>query len=352
MRLTVLSVAYPLAPVAPATAGGAEQVLLQLDRALVAKGHRSIVVACSGSHVASTLIATPAMQPPFDENTKQLARAHHRAAIQKALHQFSVDLVHMHGIDFYGYLPSSGVPALVTLHLPISWYPPEALRVRRPDTYFHCVSRAQQRTAPPDLPLLRPIECGVDSELLAPASRKGNFALFLGRICSEKGVHLAVQAAQRAKVPLIIAGQAFGYDEHLRYFRERVVPALGRNCRFVGPVGPRQKRRLLAYARCLLLPSLAQETCGLVAREALAAGTPVIAFARGALPETIQNGRTGFLVSDVEEMAHSILDATAIEPRICRAEARRLFPLSTMIDRYLQVYRELAGARLPAQALA
>lgn len=351
MTMTVLSVAYPLAPVAPATAGGAEQVLLQLDRALKAAGHRSIVIGCSGSQVAGTLIATPAMQPPFGENTKRISHAHHCAAIQRAVRQFPVDLVHMHGLDFYEYLPAPGVPVLVTLHLPISWYPAEALRPGRADTYFHCVSGAQHRTAPRDLPLLPPIECGVDAEVLAPAFRKGGFALFLGRICYDKGVHLAIEAAQHAKVPLIIAGQAFGYEEHMRFFQEQVAPALGRNCRFVGPVRPQQKRRLLARARCLLMPSLAEETCGMVAREALAAGTPVIAFARGALAETIENGRTGFLVTNVQEMAERIHEATRIQPHICRAEAQRRFPLCSMIDRYFALYRELARTQ-PVGALA
>src|SRR5581483_2686948 len=122
-------------------------------------------------------------------------------------------------------------------------------------------------------------------------------------ICPEKGVHLAIEASRCARIPLLIAGEVFGYDEHLRYFEEQVAPALGRNCRFLGSLGPHRKRRLLAHARCVLLPSLAEETCGLVAREALAAGTPVIAFRRGALPESVENGRTGFLVSSVEEMA-------------------------------------------------
>src|SRR5919199_249820 len=139
MTLTVLSVAYPLAPTGPDAVGGAEQVLTHLDAALTRAGHRSLVVACAGSGTSRTLIATPSRAAALDEAARRLAQAQHRRAITQALARWRVDLVHMHGIDFYAYLPPPGVPVLVTLHLPVACYPAAALRPSRPDTWLHCV---------------------------------------------------------------------------------------------------------------------------------------------------------------------------------------------------------------------
>lgn len=346
MRLSVLHVAYPLAPVASDTAGGAEQVLLHLDRALVERGHISYVVACAGSRIAGRLIATPALPLRLDEPARQQAQRAHDMAIKAALKRFSIDVVHMHGIDFHAYLPPSGVPTLVTLHLPLNWYPAEALADNRANTWLHCVSGAQHRTAPPGTALLPPIENGVDVESFS-LRQKRNFALFLGRICPEKGVHLAIEAAKRAGMPLLIAGQVFGYAAHREYFKDEVVPKLSRRCRFIGPVGFSAKRELLAMARCVLIPSLVEETSSLVAREALAAGTPVVSFARGALIETIEHGRTGFLVKDSDEMAEAIARVSLLKPEHCREEACRRFPLSRTIDQYFALYRSLSRVAAP-----
>jgi glycosyltransferase involved in cell wall biosynthesis len=264
---------------------------------------------------------------------------------------FPVDVVHMHGIDFHTCLPPDGVPTLVTLHLPLSWYPSDALRPARANTWLHCVSWAQHKCAPPGTDFLPPIENGVEVDA-GCTRRKRNFALFLGRICPEKGVHLAMEAAERAGMPLVIAGQVFGYAEHRAYFEQAIVPNLSRSCRFIGSVGPSVKRKLMAMARCALIPSLAEETSSLVAREALAAGTPVIAFARGALTEIIEQGKTGFLVENTAEMTHAISCLSSVDPQYCQDQARRRFPLRRMIDQYFTVYRSLSGVAAPLRASA
>ena len=122
-------------------------------------------------------------------------------------------------------------------------------------------------------------------------------------------------------------------------------PRLGRACRFVGPVAFARKRRLLTAARCLLVPSSAPETSSLVAREAAACGTPVIAFPVGAMGETIEPGRTGILVSDQAQMTAAIRTAAAFDPEDCREVARRRFSDRAMIAAYLDVYARLAHRR-------
>jgi glycosyltransferase involved in cell wall biosynthesis len=341
MKLTVLSVAYPFSPVGPATPGGAEQILGLLDAALVAAGHRSIVISCDGSTTRGTLVATPGPNGTIDPAARSALQERHRAAIRKALRKWRIDLVHMHGLDFHRYLPPAGVPVLVTLHLPFGSYEPGAFRLNRPGTYFHCVSGAQRRSWP-DVPNLLPeIENGVPVDDLFTPARKRNFVVALGRICPEKGFHLALEAAKRAKVPILLAGQVFPYEEHGKYYRERILPRLDRHRKFIGAVGFRRKRRLLTAARCLLAPSEIAETSSLVAMEALACGTPVVAFPRGALAELIEDGRTGFLVNNEIEMAAAIHKCRNIDPETCRKAARERFDSGRMIDSYFAAYRHM-----------
>lgn len=344
MKLSVLSVAYPLAPVGPGTAGGAEQVLGLLDAALVRAGHRSVVIACEGSTPAGTLIAIPdARGGELTEAVHQRAQAAVAAAIERALSRWDFDLVHMHGLDFYGYLPLSGPPVLVTLHLPPTWYPEWIFALGRPRTWLHCVSASQQAACPESGLLLPYIDNGVPLERLRTRVRKHGFAVALGRICPEKGFHLALDAASRAGVPLIVAGEVYRYRGHEEYFRHEMLPRLnGGGHRFIGPVGLDRKRRLLAAARCLLVPSLVAETSSLVAMEALACGTPVIAFPSGALADMVEHGRTGYLVHDENEMADAIAVVDAIDPEACRRAARRRFSAARMTAEYLRLYRRLA----------
>jgi glycosyltransferase involved in cell wall biosynthesis len=341
--LTVLSIAYPFAPVGPDAVGGAEQVLFALDRALVAAGHRSIVVASEGSVTAGSLV--PILHPPtgeIDEASRNQIYTAVRQAVASAAAQ--ADVIHLHGIDFHAYLPPPGKPALITLHLPVSWYPQDALRLQRADTWFNCVSRSQERTCPPEVNLVPAIPNGVPVEALSQA-RHGcrGFVLMLGRVCPEKGQHLGFEAAHRAGVPLLLAGEVFPYAEHRAYFNDCIRPLLDRHRRYLGPVGFIRKCRLLSSARCLLVPSLVPETSSLVAMEALACGTSVIAFPSGALPESVEHGRTGFLVEDVDGMAAAIGQAGTIDREICRHTARERFSESRMTSAYLALYQGLAA---------
>jgi glycosyltransferase involved in cell wall biosynthesis len=241
---------------------------------------------------------------------------------------------------------------LATLHLPPSWYPEAVFRPGWPNVWLNPVSRAQGQSCPPCPRLLAPIENGVPVAALQARHGKHGYAMVLGRICPEKGVHLAIDAAKHADIPLLIAGEVFAYEAHERYFHEEVEPRLDRRRRYLGPIGFARKRRLLTAARCLLVPSLAPETSSLVAREALACGTPVIAFPNGALPETVDHGHTGFLVRTVEEMAAAICQAQSLTPARCREVAAERFSLEAMTGRYIELYRQLLdeSAAMPGAA--
>lgn len=337
--MTVLQVAYPLAPVGPDAVGGAEQVLAALDRAVVEAGHRSLVVASAGSRVRGELLATRAHEGPFDEDATQSARARHRRAIVDAIETRAPDVVHLHGVDFPAYAPPPGTPALATLHLPPSFYPPEAFTSH---VRVCCVSTAQQRQMPPDRATLPTIPNGVDLERFRPTTRKGDHVLVMGRICPEKGLHLALDAAREAGVRVVLAGECFPYPSHRAYFDDEIAPRLGPNVDWIGAIGGEEKVNLISSARALLVPSLVAETSSLVAMEALACATPVIAFPAGALPEIVEDGVTGLLVRDVPQMAAAIAAIEAIDPAACRAAAEARFSLVQTATRYLEVYERLA----------
>jgi glycosyltransferase involved in cell wall biosynthesis len=340
-RLHVLSVAYPLAPAGPDAVGGAEQVLAMLDASLVARGHRSTVIACEGSRSAGALISISFPEGSLSEDKRRRAQAAVRVAIAEASRCDRPDIIHFHGLDVLSYLPPPGIPCIVTLHLPPAWYPPEIWQVTRPDTLLVCVSPSQRAACPAACLPIEVVENGVGVGALAARHARRNFVLNLGRMCREKGQHLAIAAAKRAGVPLLMGGAVFEYPQHRAYFQEEIEPHLGANCRYLGAVGFVRKRRLLSATHCLLLPTTAPETSSLVTMEALACGAPVIAFRSGALPDLIEDGRTGFLVNDEAEMAARIGEISRIDPALCRQSARARFDEKRMTQRYLRLYARL-----------
>lgn len=343
MSLTVVSVAYPFAPVTADPAGGAEQVLAQLDRALVRAGHRSRVIAAAGSCTAGALVTLPVPAGEITDGDRAAVHARLRAHLAEIVRTRSADLIHLHGLDFDRYLPPPGLPVLATLHLPVDWYEPAALRPGRPGTWLNPVSSDQARRAPPEIALLPPIPNGVDTEAYRPGPAREPYALVLGRVAPEKGFHDALDAAQMAGVPLIAAGRVFPYAAHRHYFETAIAPRLDGLRRWAGPVEGAEKRRLLAQARCVLIPSTAPETSSLVAMEALASGTPVIAFRTGALPEIVAHGTTGLIVDTVAQMAEAIRAIGGIDPAACREAACARFALRHTTDAYLNLYARLAA---------
>ena len=343
MSLTVLHVAYPLAPVSEGTAGGAEQVLLTLDRGLLLQGHRSLVLAAVGSRCHGLLLPVEIPSGTLDQQAKHEARRQFRSALSQAIEKYAVDVIHMHGIDFNEYLPDCDVPIVVSLHLPLSWYTREALRSVRSNAALVCVSLSQARTAQPGLFISRVVPNGVDVERFHTACRKGGYVLFMGRVCPEKALHLAMDAAEQAEEKLLIAGTVFDYPEHREYFEQCIRPRLGSRAVFVGAVGGRRKAALLAGAKCLLIPSQAQETSSLIAMEALASGTPVVAWRSGALPEIVEHGKTGYLVSSIEEMRDAIVRVDALSRSECRRTAERRFSSQQIIRGYLDLYGQVVA---------
>lgn len=341
-RPAILTVAYPFARLGGNAVGGAEQVATALDAALSVRGRRSIVVAHAASRTAGFLVGTAVPEGVITPGVREAVERSHQASIDFALAAFPIELIHMHDFYFHRYRIPRQMPVLVTLHLPPSWYPETIWNL--PANYqLQCVSETQRNMCPAHVRhRIAVVENGVP--IPAAPSRKGHFAAMLSRICPEKNLHVGLDAAFLAGIPVLLAGRVFPYEEHLRYFDDEIRPRIrhGR-ARLLGSIGADRKSRLLSRAACLLLPSTAPETSSLVAMEAAVAGTPVIAFPSGAVSEIVEEGRTGFLVRSTEEMAKAIGRSSEIDSAECRAVAASRFSIARTIENYFSLYRALAA---------
>ena len=346
--LKILYIAYPLLPVSEKSCGGAEQVLVTLEQEMKRRGHETMVAACWGSKVAGEVL--PTGDPPTgpDEFEPRSAEHNRRVLAYLRSHPQEFDLVHDQSGTFWQSLDRNTelpVPVLVTLHLPRGFYPEEAFGRVPPNVKFNCVSQKQAASFGDLRPACVPNGIGVHK--YSVAEKKGDYLLWLGRICEEKGAHLAIEVAQRTGRPLIIAGQVYPFSYHQQYFREKIWPQVdGERVSWAESPNLQEKVELLQGARAVLIPSLVDETSSLVAMEAMACGTPVIAFRRGALPEVIADGHTGFVVDTMEEMACCVDRVGEIEPSDCRRRVEEHFSSTRMGDEYEQLYRRITSSVL------
>ncbi len=174
------------------------------------------------------------------------------------------------------------------------------------------------------------------------------YLLFLSRLSREKGPHIAIEIARELGARLLIAGNIDFVDEP--FFREEVLPKIdGHQVQYLGEADYHLKRELMSQAHCLLAPLTWEEPFGLFMIEAMACGTPVVAFARGAAPELVVDGETGFVVDTFQEMVDAVGKVHSIDPVRCREHVEAQFSVRRMASQYLEAYeRILAGNSVPA----
>jgi glycosyltransferase involved in cell wall biosynthesis len=205
------------------------------------------------------------------------------------------------------------------------------------------ISHAQRRHAP-QVRIARVIHHGLNANDFPVGKGDGGYLLFLGRMAPEKGAHRAMEAAYKAGVPLIMAAkmrEPWEFD----YFDVYVKPYLNDEIRYLGEVPHEEKLQLIAGAMALLNPIQWPEPFGLVMIEAMACGTPVLAFPEGAAPEIVEDGKTGFLCHDTSDMADAIGRIHKLDRAACRAEVEGYFSTKRMVDEHLNLFEELMGAK-------
>lgn len=345
-RLSILYVAYPLLMVTPESADGAEQMLLAVEREMAAAGHRTTVAACAGSQVSGRLLVTGSTASGPDQYESR--EREHGACILEYLknHPREFDLIHDKSGSFFRHAAECPMPVLATLHLPRSFYQEAWFRDPPLNLHFNCVSQTQASSFAdlPDAPSV--VENGIVIQDFPFTTAKGDYVLWLGRICEEKAPHLAIAAARKAGLSLVMAGQVYPFRYHQNYFDREIRPHLceGSPVRFIDTPQQGEKLELLRRARALLLTSTVAETSSLVAMEAMACGTPVVAFRRGAFPEVVADGESGILVDSLDEIVVALSDVQRISPQACRERVERLFTAKRMAHEYEELYRKVLAA--------
>ncbi len=347
--MRILYVAYALLPVSDESCGGAEQMLWTLEREIASAGNATTVAATTQSRIAGTLYPTGAPGAGSLESTQRFDAGHHARTLElihvREMIGRGFDLVHDKSGSFFCNARKLDVPVLATLHLPRYFYPKAAFSNLPDNLYFNCVSASQAKTFEGIPNLLGAIPNGICLERFPLKMEKKDYLLWIGRICEEKGAHIALDLAEKLDLPIVIAGQVYPFSYHQRYFEREIVPRLerlGGNATLVRTPSFEKKLELLQNARALLVPSLVDETSSLCSMEAAACGTPVVAFRCGALPEVVQHDLTGYLVTTCDEMAAAIQEIAGISPRQAHEYAQVNFSAKQMAASYLRVYEELA----------
>src|SRR5262249_38431839 len=353
----VLYIAYSLLPVTDASCGGAEQALLLVEGQMGRRGYHTMVAACSGSQVSGELFVTG--DSPSGQDGFEIRDAQH---IQNIVDFVSgqagprFDLIHDHGGSFWKHAARVDVPVLATLHLPRQFYPSPKFGELAPNLVFNCVSESQAKSFQDVKQLAGVVLNGVNLSRFSFSDKKQDYLLWLGRICPEKGTHVALDVARQAGVPIVVAGEIYPFSFHQQYFDREVVPRLNAmkgTAILRDGISFQQKLELLRNARAVLISSLVDETSSLVAMEAMACGTPVICLHCGALPEVVADQVTGFVVDSAEDMVEAIAHSSSIDPHACREHVERNFTATRVADEYEQLYRQvIASAKSMAFAEA
>jgi glycosyltransferase involved in cell wall biosynthesis len=337
MRIAMIST--PFLTVPPREYGGTELVVHELTEGLTARGHEVTLFATGDSVTSAELrsLYPQAQWPPeplSDLNHVSWALAH--AARE------GFDLVHAHSavaLAVARLVP--GIPVVYTLHH-VRDERLSAFYRYYPGIHYVAISADQARREVP-LPSCTTIHHGLDPACFQWTARPGDYVVFVGRFAPEKGAHTAIDAAGRAGVRIRVAGEVHPVDRE--YGEREVVPRLTRaHVSYLGNVGMGVKVPLLRDARALLAPIEWNEPFGLILIEAMLSGCPAVAFPGGSVPELVEEGVTGFVVRDAQEMAATIRPggpADDFDRERCRLRAVERFSRDRMVEDHLRLYERV-----------
>jgi len=332
--------------VPPKLYGGTERVVYWITEELVALGHEVTLYASGDSHTSGKLEAVwpralrldGAIRDPNALHIMMLEHVRQRA------HEF--DMLHFH-LDYYPFslFARQPTPFVTTLHGRLDLPEHQPLFATFSTLPVVSISNAQRRPVP-HAGWVRTIHHGLPERLLTPKDVKPSYFAFLGRIAPEKGVDRAIHIAKAAGIPIKMAAKVDKVDRE--YFEEKIKPQIdGTSVEYIGEITDADKSEFLSGAVAVLVPIDWPEPFGLVMIEAMACGTPVIAFNRGSVPEIIEDGVTGFIVEDEQGAIGAAYRLSELSRTRVRACFEDRFTARRMAQDYLAVYRSLMDQAEP-----
>ena len=344
--LRIVLTADPELPVPPRLYGGIERVVDLLARGLAERGHDVTLVAHPDSKTPARLVAWPG-----GSSESAVSTVRNAARLATAVMGGRFDVIHSFSrLAYLAPLLRMRIPKLMTYQRPVT---PRSIKLGTAlfgDTvWFSAISHWMMQDVA-HLARWRLVFNGVPLSTFRFQPDVAGDApfVFLGRIEEIKGPHLAIEIARRAGRRLVLAGNV--PPEHEAWFDAHVAPHLdGDRVVYVGPVDDAQKNDLLGRAAAFLMPILWDEPFGIVMAEAMACGTPVIGLRRGAVPEVVEDGRTGFVRDDVDGLVRALADLDGIDRAACRERVERLFSDDAVVEGYLAIYREMIASAGPGR---
>jgi glycosyltransferase involved in cell wall biosynthesis len=347
LRVAIVAPLFESVP--PRLYGGTERVVSWLTEELVDQGHDVTLFASGDSRTTARLHAVAPRGLRLGEECRDPA-AWHVAMLHDVVERAGqFDLVHFH-LD-HAHFPvvrAARLKSLTTLHGRLDLPELQPLFARYPDMALVSISDAQRKPLP-RAGWLATVHHGLPHDLLRFGHGSGGYLAFLGRISPEKGPDRAIRIARRAGIPLKIAAKVEASDR--AYFDAEVKPMLdGPGVEFVGEIGEREKSEFLGNALALLFPIDWPEPFGVVMIEAMACGTPVVAFPCGSVPEVIVDGVNGWIVPDEHAAVAAVSNAQAFDRAACRRHFEERFTAQRMAADYVASYHALLAATAPRRA--
>ncbi|MGO9108479.1 MAG: glycosyltransferase family 4 protein [Thermoguttaceae bacterium] len=340
MRIAQIAPLYESEP--PKLYGGTERVVSYLTDELVRLGHEVTLFASGDSETTAKLVAACPRALWGNADCRETL-PHHVRLIELVFQDVSrFDILHFH-CDYLHFplLRRHPHPSVTTLHGRIHRPDSGSLFAEYADAPLVSISNSQRRPIP-EANWQATVYHGLPRSLYAHYGRPGEYLALLGRMSPEKGVDRAIEIARLAKLKLKIAAKI--YPEERAYYHDRIEPLLHQSkewVEYIGEVGGGEKQEFLGNARALLFPIDWPEPFGLVMIEALACGTPVIAWRNGSVPEVITDGVTGFIVEGIEEAVRAVRRVASLNRQVCRRSFEERFDAVRMARDYVEVYRRL-----------
>nr|WP_294507284.1 glycosyltransferase family 4 protein [uncultured Rhodopila sp.] len=340
MRIAQISPLFEAVP--PKLYGGTERVVYSLTEELVAMGHDVTLFASGDSVTSATLAPMRDQALRLDPSVKDWVAIYYRMVEMIYRRKDEFDVLHFH-IDYFplSLFSRQNTPYLTTIHGRLDL--PEFVETYSTFANAPFVSISDSQRAPiPNLNWVRTVLHGMPANLLKPLPVKQEYAAFLGRVSPEKGLDQAIQIAGKAGLKLKVAAKVDNADKE--YYDTIIKPLIkgNSNVEFIGEINDAQKPAFLSAAHALVFPIRWPEPFGLVMIEAMACGTPVIAFNHGSVPEVIDNGVTGFIVNDIDEAVKALGKVDTLDRAKVRATFDRRFTSRRMAEDYVDLYETLA----------